>query len=157
MEERPGSTKKTSWEAAFKDQLSKHPDPGQFQADVIRIMLEVLPAPEDSVPRAIDKHQGGIRSGFLVNIFGDTARVKILEALLQHPDDWFNLQDLATISGTAKASAKRIVDEIQATPRLDLIEEKAKDGKEVERLLKLKDTPLARELRFLYVKLRGML
>jgi hypothetical protein len=157
MEERPGSGKKTSWEAAIKDQLRKHPDPSQFQADVIRIMLEMLPAPEDSVPRAIDKHQADSRSGFLVTVFGDTVRVKIIEALLQHPDDWFNLQDLATISGTGKASAKRIVDEIQATSRLDLIEEKAKEGKEVERLLKLKDAPLARELRFLYAKLRGML
>jgi hypothetical protein len=153
MEERP---KKSSWEAAFKDQLRKHPDPSQFQADVIRIMLEMLPAPEDSVPRAIDKHQAGTRSGFLVTVFGDTPRVKIIEAFLQHPDDWFNLQDLATISGTGKASAKRIVDDIQAS-KLDVIEEKAKEGKEIERLVKLKDTPLARELRFFYVKLRGLL
>ncbi len=157
MEEKPGSGKKSSWEAAFKDQLRKHPDPGQFQADVIRIMLEMLPAPEDSVPRAIDKHQASSsRTGFLVTVFGDAARVKVIEAFLQHPDDWFNLQDLATISETGKASAKRIVDEILAS-RLDIIEEKAKEGKEIERLVKLKDTALARELRFFYVKLRGLL
>jgi hypothetical protein len=121
-------------------------------------MLEMLPPIEDGVPRAIDKHGKGetTRSGFLASIFGDTARVKILEAFLQHPMDWFNLQDLATISGTGKASAKRIVDKIQAS-KLDIIEEKPRDGKDIERLLKLKDTPLARELRFLHAKLRGML
>jgi hypothetical protein len=156
MEERPGSGKKSSWEAAFKDQIKKHPDPAQFQADVIRIMLEMLPAPEDNVSRAIDKHQAGNRSGFIANIFGDTVRVKIIEALLQHPDDWFNLQDLATISGTGKASAKRVVDELLAS-KLGILEEKAKEGKELERLVKLKDSPLAKELRFFYVKLRGML
>ncbi|MEX2682351.1 MAG: hypothetical protein Q6373_012190 [Candidatus Sigynarchaeota archaeon] len=156
MAERTGSGKKSSWEAAFKDQLRKHPDPAQFQADVIRIMLEMLPAPEDSIPRAIDKHQASVRSGFLVSIFGDAARVKIIEAFLQHPDDWFNLQDLATISGTGKASAKRVVDDLLAS-KLGLVEEKAKEGKEIERLVKLKDSPLAKELRFLYVKLRGLL
>ncbi len=157
MAEKPGSGKKSSWEAAFKDQLRKHPDPSEFQADVIRIMLEMLPAPEDSIPRAIDKHQASSsRTGFLVTVFGDAARVKVIEALLQHPDDWFNLQDLATISGTGKASAKRIVDGIQAS-KLDIIEEKAKDGKEAERLVKLKDSPLVKEIRFFYVKLRGML
>jgi hypothetical protein len=156
MEERPGSGKKSSWEAAFKDQLKKHPDPAQFQADVIRIMLEMLPAPEDSVPRAIDKHQDGTRSGFLVAVFGDTVRVKLIEALLQHPDDWYNLQDLATVSGTGKASAKRVVDELLAS-KPGIVEEKAKEGKENERLVKLKDSPLAKELRFFYVKLRGIL
>ncbi len=156
MAERPDSGKKSTWEAAFKDQLRKHPDPAEFQADVIRIILEMLPAPEDSVPRAIDKHQEGARSGFLVAVFGDAARVKVIEAFLQHPDDWFNLQDLATISGTGKASAKRVVDEFLAS-KLGIVEEKAKEGKEVERLVKLTGTPLARELRFFYAKLRGLL
>nr|MDO8086404.1 hypothetical protein [Candidatus Sigynarchaeum springense] len=156
MEKRLGIGKKSSWEAAFKDQLRKHPDPAQFQADVIRIILEMLPAPEDRVPRAIDKHQAGSRSGFLVAVFGDAARVKVIEALLQHPDDWFNLQDIATISGTGKASAKRIVDELLAS-KLGIIDEKAREGKEIERLVKLKDSPLAKELRFFYVKLRGLL
>ncbi|NMC06857.1 MAG: hypothetical protein GYA24_16685 [Candidatus Lokiarchaeota archaeon] len=156
MEEKPAGGKKSTWEAAFKDQLRKHPDPAQFQADIIRIMLEMLPAPEETLPRAIEKHQATARGGFLASIFGDTARVKILEAFLQHPGDWFNLQDLATISATGKASAKRIVDELLASP-LGIIEEKAREGKEVERLVKLKDTPLARELRFFHAKLRGML
>ena len=156
MAEKPSISKKSSWEASFKEQLRKHPDPAQFQADVIRIMLEVLPAPEDSVPRAIDKHQEGNRSGFLVAVFGDAARVKVIEAFLQHPDDWFNLQDLATISGTGKASAKRVVDELLAS-KLGIVEEKAKEGKEVERLVKLSGTTLARELRFFYAKLRGLL
>ncbi len=156
MEDKPASGKKSSWEAAFKDQLRKHPDPAQFQADVIRIMLEMLPAPEESVPRAIDKHQGTTRAGFLARIFGDTVRIKVIEAFLQHPDDWFNLQDLATISGTGKASAKRVVDEFLAS-KLSIVEEKSKEEKELERLVKLKDSPLAKELRFFYVKLRGLL
>ncbi|MBN2150784.1 MAG: hypothetical protein JW839_05050 [Candidatus Lokiarchaeota archaeon] len=156
MEEKPVSGKKSSWEAAIKEQLRKHPDPADFQADVIRIMLEMLPAPADSVPRAIDKHHAGGRSGFLVAVFGDAARVKVIEALLQHPDDWFNLHELATISGTGKASAKRIVDELLAS-KLGIVEEKAREGKEVERLVKLSGASLARELRFFYSKLRGML
>lgn len=156
MEDKTASGKKSSWEVAFKDQLRKHPDPAQFQADVIRIMLEMLPAPEESLPRAIDKHQAGSRAGMLSSIFGDAVRVKVIEAFLQHPEDWFNLQDLATISGTVKSGAKRIVDELLAST-LGIIEEKAKEGKEVERLVRLKDTPLAKELRFFYMKLRGML
>nr|MDO8111162.1 hypothetical protein [Candidatus Sigynarchaeota archaeon] len=146
---------KTSWLEAFREQLKKNPDPSQFQAEVIRILLDVFPAPEEKKHRAIDKHAGTARSGFLPRIFGDTARVKILEALLQYPDDWFTLTDLATIAGAGKASAKRIVDEIKAS-KLDIVEEQGQQGKERERLVKLKDTQLARELRFFYMKLRGL-
>jgi DNA-binding MarR family transcriptional regulator len=82
--------------------------------------------------------------------------VQVLEALLHYPDDWFNLHDLATISGAGKASVKRVIDAVEASG-LDIVEEKPTEGTERERLVKLKDTQLARELRFFYMKLRGML
>jgi hypothetical protein len=152
----PAKTPNTSWEQSFLELLQKHPDPLEFQQEVTKLLLDLMPSDASRVSRAIDKHDASARTGFLGIIFGDTARVQVLEALLHYPDDWFNLHDLATISGAGKASVKRIIDAIEASG-LDIVEEKATEGTERERLVKLKDTQLARELRFFYMKLRGML
>ncbi len=145
-----------AWRASFEEQLKKHPDPSSFQLDVIRILTDLLPVTGDGKPRAIDKHQPKKRAGFLSSIYGDSARVRVLESLLQYPDDWFNITDLATIAGTGKASAKRVID-IMLTREPIMIDEEPAKGPGKERLVKLKDTPLTRELRFFYVKIRGML
>ena len=146
----------TSWEQSFLELLRKHPDPLEFQQEVTKVLLDLMPSYTDKLSRAIDKHDASARTGFLAKIFGETARVQVLEALLHYPDDWFNLHDLAKISGAGKASAKRIIDEIEAST-LDIVEEKATEGTERERLVKLKDNQLTRELRFFFTKLRGML
>ena len=146
----------SSWEQMFLDLLRTHPDPLEFQQEVTRLLVDLIPSPTDKLSRAIDKHDETTRSGFLAKIFGETARVQVLEALLHYPDDWFNLHDLAKISGAGKASAKRIIDELE-TSGIDVVEEKETQEKERERLVKLKDTQLTRELRFFFMKLRGIL
>ena len=146
----------TSWEQSFLELLRKHPDPLEFQLEVTKVLLDLMPFHADKLSRAIDKHDVSARTGFLAKIFGETARVQVIEALLQYPDDWFNLHDLARISGAGKASAKRIIDVIE-TSGLDIVEEKATEGNERERLVKLKNTPLTAELRFFYMKIRGLL
>ncbi|MFX0099734.1 MAG: hypothetical protein ACFFCS_09135 [Candidatus Hodarchaeota archaeon] len=144
----------TPWEKAIKEQLDKHEDPIEVQQRMIKILLELIPSPAMGKPRAIDKHDEGKRVGFLTAIFGDAVRVKILEALLQYPKDWFNLGDLAKVAGVGKASVKRIVDELLVS-RLQLVEESQGEGS--ERLVKVSESRLVQELLFFYTKLRGMI
>lgn len=150
----PGGT--SSWEQSFLEIVRKHLDPLEFQQAVIKLLLDLTPSTTDTLSRAIDKHDASARIGFLAKIFGETARVQVLDAFLHYPDDWFNLHDLAKISGAGKASVKRIIDEIEASD-LDIVEERTTERTERERLVKLKDTQLTRELRFFYMKLRGLL
>lgn len=151
-EKKPRGT--STWEKAIKEQLDKHDDPIDVQQRMIKILLDLIPPPVLEKSRAIDKHDAGKRAGFLTNLFGDSVRVKVLEALLQYPKDWFNLGDLARIAGVGKASAKRTVDDL-ATSKLDLVEESKGEG--TERLVKASGSSLVRELLFFYAKLRGMM
>jgi hypothetical protein len=147
---------RTAWALAFKEQLSKHPDPTAVQQEAIRILLEMLPAPAPAESRAKNTHDVHARAGFLAKVFGKTARVQILEALLQHPGDWFNLADIAAIAHVGKASAKRIVDEL-ATGDPRIVEGKPAAGPGKERLVRLADTAVTKELEFFYIKIKGIL
>lgn len=144
-----------AWERAFKEQLTKHPDPGQFQEGIIKILLDLLQPPE-TVPKAVERQERGRERRFLLPaIFGDVPRVRILEALIARPDGWFNLADLAAFTRAGKATAKRVIDDMIASGS-GLIEERPREMQSGERLVRLADTPVARELRFLHVKLRGI-
>ena len=145
-----------AWERALKEQLNKHQDPDTFQQGIVKILLEML-EPSHAPPRAIEKEQRGVARRFLLPpIFGDVPRVRIIESLIARPDGWFNLADLAAVTGAGKATVKRIIDGLLAQ-ELHLVEERPRGEETNERLVKLANTPLTRELRFLHVKLRGIL
>ncbi|MHA1680047.1 MAG: hypothetical protein ACTSUE_03500 [Promethearchaeota archaeon] len=154
MNEKDGDGTQSRWEKAIREQLEQKQDPVSFQQKIVKILLDMVPAPEPNYPRAKDEKAGMPSRSVLGIVFGDSVRVKILETLLLHPESWFNLKDMADLAGVGKTSAKRIVDEMLDSGT-DLIEESGDTSK--ERLIKLKDGVLKNELLFFYVKLRGIL
>lgn len=145
------------WTRAFKKRLASHPDPDEFQSEIIAMLLELTPSIVDEKPRAIDKiDEGRGPRKLLEQVFGTATRVKVLEALLTFPHSWFNLGELARVAGVGKASAKRIVDNLLKN-NLDLVEESKNEQNATERLVKLSESTLAKELTFFHMKLRGIL
>lgn len=150
----------STWQAALKEQAAKHGDPDKLRQDILKILAEMLPAPVESLRRAIDEHGDGTKARALLSeVFGESVRVKVIEAFLKHPAAWFNLVDLSKVAGIGKASAKRVVDELLESG-LGIIEEREPEQGQQSftgRLVRLSSSPLASELSFFYSKLRGLL
>ncbi|MHA1371944.1 MAG: hypothetical protein ACTSRA_19775, partial [Promethearchaeota archaeon] len=131
--------KKPAWENGFIEALRNHPDPDAFKQRIVKILIDMtFQEEDDAFPRAISEHEVHPRRRILDPIFGSSARVKVLESLLQYPNSWFNLVELAKVSGVGISSAKRVVDSLLNT-KPPIIEE-SETGKH-ERLVKLRNSP----------------
>ncbi|MHA1794249.1 MAG: hypothetical protein ACTSVI_16530 [Promethearchaeota archaeon] len=144
----------TAWMRAFKKQLKNNPNFIDLQQKVIKILLEMEGELIESKPRAINKKDLHSYRPLLTRIFGQSARVKVIETLIRFPGYWFNLGELAKLSGVGKSSAKRVIDELESQ-ELELLEESNEETN--ERLVRLKEGSLGNELLFFYMKLKGIL
>ena len=100
-----------------------------------------------------------MRKFILINIFGNTVRIKILELLLENilkkDVEWEYISKLAKEAGISTSSSKRVIDSLIMSKIVDVLPVKthAKNPKKSIRLNL--DNKIVNELIFFYRKIRA--
>ena len=103
----------------------------------------------------------GKKDFLLTSIFGETVRIKILEILiensLQKEIQWLNVSEIAKMAEISTSSSKRVIDTLIEQKFVDLKPIKT-HAKNPEKQITLNlDSPIIKELKFFYRKLKGFI